>query len=186
MRSRTSRTRSRRALKFAEHRPSLGLGREREWQPLALANARGTNVERLGHCAADQTVAGALGEPALRGLQPIAAGVPLRGPDEKVGGLQDDLVAGRRHGEPRQSYSTRFGRRDCAAGMVTRSFERSIATTSSGLFERDNGSAPIVFYHDLQEEFAAEMRRAYEMFGSSTNFRTLTASLSFSGQHSKG
>ena len=30
------------------------------------------------------------------------------------------------------------------------------------------------------------MRRAYEMFGSSTNFRTLTASLSFSGERSKG
>ncbi len=33
-------------------------------------------------------------------------------------------------------------------------------------FVAAHGSPPIAFYHDLQEEFAAEMRRAYETFGS--------------------
>ena len=32
-------------------------------------------------------------------------------------------------------------------------------------FVADHGSPPIAFCHDLQEEFAAEMRRTYETFG---------------------
>ena len=111
-----ARVRAPRALKFAKHRPSPGLGREREWRPLASANARGH--DRLGHCATDQVVAGcarragAARPSTLRCGRPVARSRP------------EGRRPARRPGRGTTAWRTApvafhpLGRRDCAAGMV--------------------------------------------------------------------